>query len=224
MGVEYQDPKQEKVHGPVGDTVENHPAYAQIGASRVSGHTYLYGSDFQHHHYMTISIIRSELHRGLSNDWAHAREEYIQVALSEAQWAAFVSSPNAGMGVQCTLQHKDMQSIPQLPATKDRQAQFDNEMRVNVKEAREHIAAVKKMIEESKLPMKAKESILSQLGMADRDISSSTVFIAEQFGEHMETTVERAKAEIHGHMQNVVTRAGLKALSADNPGPLSLEE
>jgi hypothetical protein len=125
------------------------------------------------------------------------------------------------MGVQCTLQHKDMQSIPQLPATKDRQAQFDNEMRVNVKEAREHIAAVKKMIEESKLPMKAKESILSQLGMADRDISSSTVFIAEQFGEHMEKVTEHAKAEVNAYIIGAITRAGVAALKGTTP--LTLE-
>lgn len=222
MGVDYEEPKLEKVDGPVHDTVETHPAYAQIGASRVSGHSYLYGSDFQHQHFITISISRSELHRGLSNDWSHALEEYIEVALSEAQWAAFVSSPNVGQGVQCTLRHKDMKGIPQIPAAKDRQEQFDTEMRVNVKEAREHIAKAVKMIENSKLSQKDKDKLLSELGMADRDISSSVGFIAEQFGEHMEKVTEHAKAEVNAYIQGTIMRAGLTALQA--PAPFSLPD
>lgn len=221
MGIDYEDPKSEKAHSPTHDTVETHPAYAQIGANRVSGHSYLYGSDFQHQHFITISIHRSELHRGLSNDWAHAREEYIEVALSEAQWAAFVSSPNAGMGTQCTLRHKDHRAIPQIPGAKDRQEKFDNEMRVNIKEAREHIAKVRKLIEDSKLPQKAKDSILSELGMADRDISSSVVFIAEQFGEHMEKVTEHAKAEVNAYITGAISRAGIAALQGTTP--LTLE-
>lgn len=222
MTVEYEDPKVEKADSPIHDTIETHPAYAQIGASRVSGQSYLYGSDFAHQHYMTISIHRSELHRGLSNDWASAREEYLQVALSEAQWAAFVSSPNCGQGVQCTLQRMAHAGVPQIPAAKDRQEQFDTEMRVNVKEAREHIAKVRKMIEDSKLSEKAKQQILSELGMADRDISSSVGFIAEQFGEHMEKVTEHAKTEVNAYIQGTIMRAGLTALQA--PAPFTLPD
>jgi hypothetical protein len=102
-GIKYQDPTIEKVDSPISDSVEKHPAYAQIGASRVSGGTYLYGSNFAHQHYVTISITKSELNRSLSRDWASGGEEYIEVALSEAQWASFVSTLNSGTGIQCTL-------------------------------------------------------------------------------------------------------------------------
>jgi hypothetical protein len=37
------------------ETVTTHPAYAQIGVSRVTGQASLYGSDFKHHNFMTIS-------------------------------------------------------------------------------------------------------------------------------------------------------------------------
>lgn len=50
-----------------------HPAFAQIGASRVSGSVNLYGSEFNHQHFITISIHRSELNRSLSRDWPFAR-------------------------------------------------------------------------------------------------------------------------------------------------------
>ncbi|KKL96942.1 hypothetical protein LCGC14_1839510, partial [marine sediment metagenome] len=86
---------------PINDTVERHPAYAQIGAMRVSGShgAYLYGSDFRHQHYIMIQIHDSVLHRSLSGDRAHSGKRLIEVALSEAQWATFVSSLNQGSGV-----------------------------------------------------------------------------------------------------------------------------
>lgn len=71
--------------GPRGGHTVRHPAFASIRASRVSGGANLYDSDFQHQHYVTVSIMRSELHRTLSNDWHHGREELIEVAMSESQ-------------------------------------------------------------------------------------------------------------------------------------------
>jgi len=66
------DPIRELNTGPgFGGYTERHPAYAQISAARVSGTAYLYGSDFVHHHYVTLKIARSERVRDL-HDWYHA--------------------------------------------------------------------------------------------------------------------------------------------------------
>jgi hypothetical protein len=95
-----EDPVSAPTRGPGGmdEMTTTHPAFGQIGASRVSGHIQLYDSDFHHNAYMTISIRRSELHRSLNRDWHYGRDELIEVALSEAQWATFVSAPNIGSG------------------------------------------------------------------------------------------------------------------------------
>ena len=131
MTTAYENPVTvtEDSHGSRDATRTTHPAFAQITASRVSGHSILYGSDFDHNHYVTISISRSELCRNLSNDWYHSREELIEVALSEAQWATFVSSMNQGSGVACTLQHFNGKMIPQLPETVNRKAQFNGDLK-----------------------------------------------------------------------------------------------
>ena len=63
------------------------------------GSTNLYDSDFRHNHYMTITIRASELHRDLNRDWHFGRNELIEVALTESQWATFVSAPNMGSGL-----------------------------------------------------------------------------------------------------------------------------
>src|SRR5262245_60626587 len=127
MSVKYQEPTIVDSDSLTSETIERHPAYGQIGASRVSGQTFLYGTDFAHQNYIIIEISRSELHRGLSNDWPFGRDKLIELALSEAQWATFVSSLNCGQGVQCTLTDFNRESIPQIPAIKSRKAQFQAE-------------------------------------------------------------------------------------------------
>src|SRR5687767_12050919 len=105
MPREYEKPTTTKRVGRTDrGTTESHPAYGQISASRVSGSINLYGSDFRHNHYVIVSIHRSVLDRDLSHDWPFPRQEIIEVALSESQWAHFVSSLNAGSGAQCTIQ------------------------------------------------------------------------------------------------------------------------
>lgn len=65
--------------------VMRHPAFGQISVSRVAGHRHLYGSDFAHQHYVTLTIRGSEMHRSLARDWPYAREHLVEVSLSEAQ-------------------------------------------------------------------------------------------------------------------------------------------
>lgn len=224
MSIEYEKPTLVKDSTPhLGDSIETHPAYAQIGASRVSGHAFLYGSDFSHQNYVTISIHRSKLHRGLSNDWAHPQEELIEVALSEAQWAAFVSSPNQGSGVQCTLQHHGGKMIPQIPELKNRQDQFYQEMLATVDKALKAVAEARDTVETSKLSGKAKDELKSKLDYAEMNISSNIKFVAEQFGEHVEAVTEHAKVEVNAYITAAIMRSGIAALKGTSPLTLTDE-
>src|SRR3546814_14202860 len=67
----------------------DHPAFAQIAASRVrcAGGEILYGSDFPHQNFVSIRICRSSLNRDLSNDWHYGKDQMMEVNMSEAQWA-----------------------------------------------------------------------------------------------------------------------------------------
>lgn len=204
------------------ESVTTHPGFAQIGASRVSGHANLYDSDFHHNHYMTITISRSELHRSLNRDWHHDREEYIQVALTESQWATFVSAPNMGGGVPCTLQRRNGSLVPGIPAL-DRETQFNSEVAQDLADAiadiDEAIAAVDSLGLSAKKAAATKES----LQKARRTLDDVIPFVAKQFSRHVEDTIEKGKQEIHGYMTNVIQRAGIEALSNGNV-PLRLEE
>lgn len=219
-----QAPEVEKLtNDPMSDSVERHPAYAQISASRFSvggdkrGGVPLYGSDFVHQAGVSITVRRSELHRGLSNDWPFARDELIEVVLSEAQWATFVSTMNAGMGTQCTLRHVGMEDVPGIAFAPNSKEQFQNELKDRLAEAVKTLTSLQALVEEGKkVPLREAVRSLKQ------QLESSLPFVADQFNEHVENVTEHARIEVAAYLANAVQRAGLKALGADDPAPLAL--
>lgn len=185
-------------------TVTTHPAFAEIQASRISGGQVLYGSDLQHQHYMAIRVYPSELHRKLASDWHHSSvRPYIEVAMSEAQWQAFVSSPNA-KGSPCTLTHLNGKQIPELPRPKPRGKQFAEEAAESAKEALAEVAGVVAEIEAMNISGVKKKALIGRIGRVTSALQSSLPFVMDQFVEHMEDQVEKAKAEINSHARAVL--------------------
>lgn len=219
-----EEPTIERKNGPHYDTVERHPAYGQIGASRVTGKAHLYGSDFEHHGYIRISIHTSELARGLSHDWAHPGRELIEVSLSEAQWASFVSTLNSGQGTQCTIEHLQGQRIPGIARTTDRREQFRSEMAQTVQDAIDQLGVLIERLNGVKLPAKTRDELLGFVHKAVQELQKNVPFVAKSFDEHVERTTERAKIEVHAYLARVVTQVGLKALADAPVPPIALDE
>lgn len=194
----------------------SHPAFAQISAGRVSGGAVLYGSDFQHQHYIRIRISPSTLMRSLSNDWAHASlQRYIEVDLSEAQWAQFVSSMNTGGGTQCTLSDLNGEMVPGIPAPTKRRDQFKSEAVAACREAFAAIDELQAALEDAKLSQKARDDLNKRAESIRSRLTGSLPFVLDQFAEHMETTVEHAKVEINAFALREVTRLGIEQLAGE---------
>lgn len=219
MRAKIETPTVTQERGPGGDmqSVSRHPAFGIIGASRVSGRTNLFASDFSHNAFMTITVRRSELKRSLSNDWHFPREELIHIALSEAQWATFVSSPNVGSGVPCTIEHLQGEVISGLPDPETRSDQFSAEVRKSGHDAISALAALGAAIDGLGLSKTKTDALKEYVRQARGKLESAIPFIAGQFDEHAETTVERAKAEVHGYMTGILMRSGLAALGGELP-------
>ena len=213
MTREYEHVTYTEKVGPGGDieTTGMHPAFAQIGASRVSGHATLYGSEFNHQHFMTVTIRRSEVHRNLSRDWHFGLDELIEVAMSESQWAHFVSAPNAGMGAPCTIQHIGRQSVPQIPEPTPKNDTFKREVARRMEKSREDLRALLKNVEESKLSEKMKDELRRLIGVIDSGMSGSINFICDQFGEHMENVTNAAKSEVVAFAMHAFAGLGLES-------------
>lgn len=210
---------QEPVASPVNDgsgdrgTHYEHPAFGQIRASRVSGDTTLYGSDFVHHNFVSISISRSNLERRLSHDWHFAKNEMIEVNLSEAQWATFVSSMNVGSGVPCTINHLDGKGVPGISLPPRPTTQFKDEIHEAVSRGLREIDSVIAEIGGITMPKGRRDGIVNKLRMAAQHLRSNLPFVAKSFDEHMERIVEKAKIEVNAYLTHAVHDAGLTALS-----------
>lgn len=197
----------------ISDHIEIHPAYAQISAARISGNTVLYQSDFNHHHYIRISIKRSELHRSLNKDWPFTREEYIEVSMSEAQWATFISTLNSGAGASCTLNKFNGELVPGIEKIDNTKTKFKSETKRLFANLLTGLRSLQTKIEETKLTNKIKIDLTHSIAAIEANLLSNFDFMAKSFDEHMENTVESAKVEIEAYLQHQITKAGLESLS-----------
>lgn len=223
------EPTITKDDSPVGGDRYTHPAYGLIQVNRVHGGSEaLFGSDFRHRNFMRISISAAELHRHLNTDWFHERSpDFIVIEMSEAQWATFITSPNSGPGVPCTIRQNASTPeyiVPEFPLM-DSGKNFVPELDESIDSAKTILKKLREKISGNIKGMtKAQQDqILGALDIAMRDAGSSLDYISKTFGEHVETRVETAKTEIHAYMQGAISRLGLQALFKGEV-PLQLED
>lgn len=206
--------------------VYEHPAFGHIAVSRVTGGGQtLFGSDFQHNSWVAVRIGTSSLNRSLARDWFFPERDFVEVYLSEAQWATFVSSFGQGSGVPCTITRRDGNMIPEIPF-RDEKDEYGREMKTKIDIT---LVGLRQLVEDleagDKLPGVPKSKLaklLKPLKDAIRELGSNLPFVAKSFDEHVEQRVEKAKAEIYGWMEQTVRRAGLEALTEREGAPLSL--
>lgn len=204
----------------------DHPAFGQIVASRVQGTRSLYGSDFLHRHFVTITISRSQLCRDLSHDWHFGGQDLIEVHLSEAQWATFVSSMNVGSGVPCTIDHVGGEDAPGIPLRRNVDV-VENELRQTIDDMRKAVDDVAAQMESDigqSLSGAKRTKLLAGLTRLRRLVDDHVPFMAKSFRKTMETTVEKAKIEVNAYAESVIVRSGIAALrggAADPPIQIS---
>lgn len=198
------------------DTISTHPAYGQITLHKINGSSVLYGSDFVHHQCVRITIHRSELNRSLSQDWHHQRDTLIEVDLSEAQWANYVSSFNLGSGVPCTLRYVANDEVPIKPylPDPDLRREYSVEVAKRLDDAALSLYKLKEKIkaETIKLPKKVQAELLEPIERAITQIKSNVPFVKESFDKHVEDSIEKAKVEVNAYATNIIMRAGLEAI------------
>lgn len=197
------------------DYKETHPAFGMIGVSRVQGDATLFQSDFRSRNYMVITIRKAEMNRGLNSDYVHGQQELIEVALTEAQWSTFLSTPNVGFGVPCTLRWtREDGQLPGIIADETRHEQFSAEV---LQDLNESIALMEEALAQAKT--KAQREPIER---ALKRLTDSLPFAVKRFDEHAEETIEKMKIEINAYVTGRVYGAGLAALGA--PPMLELNE
>lgn len=203
-----------------GDTqqVLRHPAFGQVVVSKVTGQRHLYGSDFTHHQYVTVTLYESETHRSLARDWPFAKKAICSFAMSEAQWAAFVSSFNNGSGTQCTIEDRIMDDgkyhmMPDFPL-RDTRLEYKKESVETLDDTLKTINEAINDIENITAGLsKAKQAAVKECLLKVRqELRSNIPFIMNSLSEHVENTIEHSKVEVEAYINNTIMRRGLAEL------------
>lgn len=195
-----------------------HPSFANlyIGRSQCSGQKALFGSSIKHHDIITLKIFPAFIDRSLNVDrYFPETRPYIEIEMSQSQFAQAITSLNMGAGVPVTLRRLNDQYIEPCPFV-DKREQFNDEFREDMNELTKKLTEatkhVERLIEEKKTFNKAdKEQILSALRSVTSQLASSYPYMYSMFNEQMDKTVTEAKAEIESHLQARMEDMALKA-------------
>lgn len=194
---------------------EVHPSFGMIRAARVTGGTSLFQSDLMHQHFVIVEISRASRKRDLNSDWVHSGEELIEVAMSEAQWASFVSSMNTS-GVPCTITSTiEDRLVPQAPFS-PRMAESMKEVTDAADAAFERAKDAFAKYEEALATGGAKEKreALRTLKYALENSEANVEFAGKKLAQHAENVVQKARADIEAMVTNKAVQLGLTTAEA----------
>jgi hypothetical protein len=196
---------------------EVHPSWGMIGASRGSWSppgVALFDSDIRHQHAVTVTVKGAARRRDYSHDhiYGGSGEVYVEVTMSEAQWASFVSSMNVGDGTPCTVQRTQNQLfVPQAPYA-PRLALTMSEAKNAAHEAfapiGEALAAYQKLVAD-KAPARERKQAYELLESRIRNAAPNVDFVGKKLAEHAENVVNRARADIEAYVTKKAVQLGL---------------
>ncbi|HEX7088665.1 MAG TPA: hypothetical protein VF192_00920 [Longimicrobiales bacterium] len=194
---------------------ETHPAWGLIGAYRVQNGlpgAVLFDSDIRHGNTVRIRLSQAVRQRDLHRDWhgTTGRAGIVEVEMSEAQWASFVSSMNVGDGVPCTLRRREGEEMPGVPY-EPRLQESMAEVRSVAEEATEEVAKAFAAYREKKTAAN-----LRTLQYAIENMPSNVTFAAKSLNEHAENVVQKARADIEAMVVAKAHQLGLE------PGDLGI--
>jgi len=209
----------EKEHAGENERTFEHPAFGMIGVRvTTGGDPHLFGSDIKHNQRISITIKTARHKRNLSNDWYHAQKELIQVELSHSQFAEFITTPNVGDGIPCTITRHEGRLVPSIEQVETKQEMFRREIEDSARRRLgaigAEIAKLGALIESGKLPKGELRELYKTLARHAEQLPGSIGFVVEQGEEALEKATTAAKIDIEATIHAHVNRLGLEAAKA----------
>lgn len=198
--------------------VYQHPAFGTITLSMpTGGDRTLFGSDIGHNQRVCIRICGAELKRDLNHDWIHSKGQLIEIEMSHAQFAQFITSQGKGDGTPCTLRWiKGEGVIPGIAKIESKHETFRREISQAARQRLEHIekeiAKLGEMIESGKLPKKELRELHANLRRQADYLPGTMEFVVKSAEEALEKATSDAKVEVESYIAMTAQRLGLKSI------------
>ena len=216
------------------ETCEEHPSYAAIRLTRVSGGDgKLFMSPLRHSHRVALTISRASLHRDHSWDRHHSGLQHIvEVEMSEEQFARMITSSGDGNGTPCTLRFVKGEGLIPTPPMQLKSERYYDEARAKAAEVVKTLDALQSKVTElsAKLPKKTQEELRSVVAAAQRQVADHLPWVVQMLHEHMDKVVNQAKVEVEAYINQRMTGSGMllrgevPVLSLPALGPAEGEE
>lgn len=199
-----------------------HPSFGLVQLSRVQQGTRgraLFDSPFRHNHYITMRVHRATKSRtGLHTDHIMPAEMLVEIALSEAQFARMVTSPNMGLGTPCTILWAG-EPQPECPADETKKT-FIRETEEEFAALTERMRVLEKMVgdmtKKERMNAADKEALRSAAFEARRVLDDHLPFLQKEFTSAMDKIVQQAKTEVEAHVSLVAQRVGLENVKRED--------
>lgn len=203
----------------INDEHKSHPSFAvaQFSRRNSSGAVPLFGASVGHSNTITLTISRAEEIRStdLSYDRYFAREQLIEVEMTQTQFAEMITSMNYGSGVPVTIRQVGRER-PEDPPVENKRAQHSHEFKEKMERFAKTLdngeAELQLLLKKPKLSKDDKHRMKHLFSHMKVNIKENIPFFEKQFEEQMDKTVGEAKGEIDAFITHAVTRTGLEGL------------
>lgn len=201
-----------------------HEAFGVLTMSTIqsSASQKLFGSDLEHHQYVSIKLHRAVLDRSLHRDWVHDEDMIASVEMSHAQFAQFITSNGNGQGTPCTIRYAPAQgTLPEemapiaLPETKHETLRRGVEESAieGIQKVSDALAALEEMANNGKVSLKTLKEKLHSARCHLTNLPSNLSYAVKSAEEALEKATSDAKIEVESYVQMTANRLGLRTIS-----------
>ena len=209
----------------INDKPETHESFGLLSLARIQGTPRpLFGSTIRHGDTIRLTISEGEVYRDFQKNRFTDGKQFIEVEMSQSQFAEAITTLNVGCGVPVTLRHVAGKQMPPPPSV-DFKERAKNELKAEMGELTERIDELSKDAKEilnSKGTIKAgdKKKLLDDLMFIVQEVRSNIPFAHECFQEAVEETVTHAKAEVDACLTTMREKLGQQVLDGKIEVPL----
>lgn len=204
-----------------GKTIQSHPAFGLVKTSRV--HTTgirLFDSELDHHEYIVIGIYEAEMVIGedipTPRRSSERRRPIVEFQLSQAQWAAMVSSFGVGDGVPCTISYRSLghaERLPDITEQKSIRDKFESQIETTttkeIEKIKDEVARLGDLVKKGRAGKRELEDVYTSLRAATVNLPSNLSFATKLMQESMDKIVSSGKAEVEAYISGAAMRAGM---------------
>lgn len=179
----------------------------------------MFGSEVTHRSGVRLQIETGAQERSSNHDWFYSRDSIVEVQMTAMQFVELITTGMNGSGVPCTIKRRDGKLVEQKSFAKDvvgiyKDERTENELAV-LNRVGESISLVESLEKQKAVSKADLKEVKASLIAAQQMVKNNMPYLTKCFDEHIEKTVQEAKCNIEGFIENKIRTAGLEAIRGD---------